>query len=162
MFKDIHYDKKTGELFTLKMGTKQKLGYNQNGYVAFERKGIRYLAHRYIWELYNSKIPDGLIIDHISGDRKDNRLSNLRLCTQAQNKRNRKIRKDNTSGYKGVTFAKLRNNYVKKKPWRVWLQHNYKAYSRHGFATAEDAARHYNEKAVEFFGEFARLNVIPD
>src|SRR5690606_1175342 len=53
--------------------------------------------HRFI-----SDAPEGLIVDHVNGDGLDNRRENLRLCTHAENARNRQTNRNNTSGYKGV------------------------------------------------------------
>jgi len=44
-----------------------------------------YLVHRFVWECYNGLIPDDKVIDHITDDKKDNRLCNLQLMTQQQN-----------------------------------------------------------------------------
>lgn len=92
----------------------------------------------------------GQIIDHINGNRLDNRKSNLRLATSLENARNARINSRNTSGYKGVTKrngryeAYIRNNGI--------LEH------LGTYDVLEDAAKAYNVKAVEYFGEFARLN----
>jgi hypothetical protein len=61
------------------------------------------LAHRVAWALHNNSWPD-LCIDHIDGDRSNNRASNLRVVTAEDNQKNVKQRVDNTSGMKGVDF----------------------------------------------------------
>ena len=58
------------------------------------------------------KVPEGLEADHISGDKLDNRKSNLRVATHAQNMRNTKLRNDNTSGYKGVWWHKDNKKWI--------------------------------------------------
>lgn len=63
------------------------------------------LAHRIIWELISGPIPEGLQIDHIDGDRLNNRIENLRLVTPALNMRNRATGKHNRSGTKGVCLT---------------------------------------------------------
>lgn len=62
------------------------------------------VVHRIIWIMHNGDIPDGCVIDHINTIRTDNRLSNLRVVTEARNLRNLAIRKENTSGYVGVHY----------------------------------------------------------
>ena len=99
--------------------------------------------------------PKGLQVDHINNVGIDNRRFNLRLCNQSNNQANRGLDKDNTSGYKGVTFKK---DKPRNKPWQAQINYKGKHYSIGYFATKEEAAKAYNAKAKEFFGEFARLN----
>lgn len=93
--------------------------------------------------------PDGVEVDHINGDALDNRKSNLRLASHKQNLANQKMKASNTSGFKGVTW------HSKNKRWIAQIQGGHYLGS---YATAEDAARAYDKKAKELFGEFARLN----
>lgn len=144
-------DKEVGYTHTTKSGTKYRRVYF---------KGKDHAVHRVIWEMINGKIPKDLCIDHIDGDGLNNKIQNLRLATRGQNAKNRKINKNNLSGYKGVTKAKGRNGSILKNPWRVYVQYNNKCYTKHGFPTPKAAAIHYNEKAIELFGEFARLNEV--
>lgn len=158
--KEFEYNPKNGKLY--KNG--QEIGYTHrySPTIAYRRvyyKGKDWRAHRLIWEMHYGKIPEGMFIDHINGNGLDNRLENLRLATQSQNACNRKQNKNNTSGYKGVVYSKPRGNHRPyKKPWVVHIQIGNKKYSKRGFATAEEAAQYYNKKAVEYFGEFAKLN----
>jgi len=71
----------------------------------------RYQAHRVIWAMFHGEWPMNQI-DHINGDRSDNRILNLREADFFQNSQNAKIRRDNTSGYPGVTFSKDRNQWT--------------------------------------------------
>ena len=77
------------------------------------------VVHRIIWIMHNGDIPDGCVIDHINTIRTDNRLSNLRVVTEARNLRNLAIRKENTSGFVGVHYdngrAMARDNLGRKK-----------------------------------------------
>ena len=88
-------------------------------------------------------------VDHKSGDTLDNRRDNLRICTHQQNMCNRKPQSGCLSKYKGVHFSGKYINYqlvVKGKRYR-------------GYAKTEiEAAKKYNELAIEHHGEFARLN----
>ena len=77
-----------------------------DGYVRIKIGGKTWMAHRLAWIYKYGSIPEGYQIDHINGVRHDNRISNLRLATQAQQCQNRKKRSNNTSGHVGVTFNK--------------------------------------------------------
>ena len=100
----------------------------------------------------NLKKGDGLIVDHINGNRLDNRKKNLRLVNHIQNARNRKVQKDNASGYKGV--------FRSGKKYRARISVNNKLYNLGTYSTKEEAAKKYNEAALKYFGEYAKLNVI--
>lgn len=82
---------------------------NGFGYLKLQLKGKKYYVHRVAYALYHGKEPDK--IDHINGNSKDNRIENLRSCTQKSNARNQKIRSTNTSGVNGVSFCKKRKRY---------------------------------------------------
>jgi len=96
--------------------------------------------------------PNGLCIDHINGDALDNRKSNLRICSHAENIRNGKKGKNCSSSYKGVGWFKLR------KKWRARIMIDYKDKHLGLFSNEIDAAKAYDEAARELHGEFARLN----
>jgi len=99
--------------------------------------------------------PKGKQVDHINGNTLDNRRANLRLCTASQNHANNPkprqgTRKTITSQYKGVVFW--------KNGWQAQTSHKGKFIHIGRFATEEDAARAYDAKAIELWGDFARLN----
>lgn len=94
--------------------------------------------------------------DHINHVGTDNRRENLRLASHAQNSRNRLIDKRNTSGYKGVAWDK------RNSKWQVHIRVNSKQKLLGRFTDIKEAARIWNQAAVEVYGEFACLNVIPD
>lgn len=100
--------------------------------------------------------PSDKIVDHINGNGLDNRRSNLRICTWAQNLCNKKIDKRNKTGYKGV----YNEPEGSKNPYRAMIGYDHKLRYIGLYATAEDAARAYNDAARELHGEFARLNKV--
>jgi len=93
-------------------------------------------------------------VDHINGDKLDNRKCNLRVATQSQNNANQKMQENTTSEYKGVCF----NRNLKANCWRAYIRHNYKMINIGSFSSEEAAARAYDQKAKELFGTFAKLN----
>lgn len=79
-------------------------GIVSGGYYSIFLNGKLETAHRYIYEHFNGKIPDGMFIDHINGIRTDNRIENLRVVDSNGNARNRKKRSDNKTGITGVYY----------------------------------------------------------
>lgn len=117
--------------------------------------------HKVIWmhrvilaRIIGRDLRDDEFCDHIDNDPLNNRRSNLRLATSAQNVRNTRAGKNNNSGYKGVHFHKG------GKRWRAQITVDYKVISLGYFDTAESAALAYNEAASKYYGEFAKLNVV--
>lgn len=74
---------------------------NAGGYLCGQLSGRSVLAHHVVWAFVNGKFPVSEI-DHISGDKTDNSISNLRMVTRSKNCRNLAKRHDNTSGVTGV------------------------------------------------------------
>lgn len=89
--------------------------------------------------------------DHINGDTLDNRLVNLRPATASQNRANGNKRNGRTSKFRGVSWD------ARRQRWKGSIRAGCQQYS-YRFATEEAAARWYNEKARELYGEFASLN----
>lgn len=94
--------------------------------------------------------PQGLVVDHINGDGLDNRKKNLRACTHAENIRNQKLNRLNTTGYKGVC--------VNSKKWIARIKINGKLLYLGRYNTPEEAAQVYDEAARKYFGKFAKVN----
>lgn len=98
-------------------------------------------------------LPGARFIDHINGNGMDNRRANLRPATAAQNSQNRRRRSDNRSGYKGVGHS-----VVPHLPWISTITADGEVHYLGVFETAEEAALAYDTAALEYHGEFARLN----
>lgn len=84
----------------------------RHGYVGVTIFGQKYFAHRVIWKMVYGNDPDH--IDHISGDKGDNSLSNLRDVTAAENQRNRKLNANNSSGHAGVYWCRTNKKWAAK------------------------------------------------
>ena len=91
----------------------------------------------------------GQIVDHVSGDVLDNRRANLRVCTHAENMRNRRMQRNNRCGFKGV--------YPQKNSFRAQIRANGVKYLLGSFATPERAHQAYVEAAKRLHGDFARF-----
>lgn len=129
-------------------GKKEKSGYM--------RMPINYdvfVIHRVIWKWHNGDEPE--FIDHINGDRSDNRIENLRPCSKSENRQNSEINKNNTSGYYGVRCY----SYNGKPPKWVWSfvvdGVRYSGYC----STLESAVKQYCSKAKEVSPEFMKKRI---
>jgi hypothetical protein len=90
-------------------------------------------------------------VDHWNRNGLDNRIANLRPCSQSMNIANAAKRYDNKSGYKGV-------HPNRRGTWTAAIKVNYRQIHLGTFPTKETAARAYDAAAVKYFGEFAHLN----
>ena len=150
----LRYESETGTFFW-RVDTKNTLagdvaGSRQSrGYWHIGIKNHLYMAHRLAWLYVTGEWPDGHI-DHINGNRSDNRFVNLRIATNSENARNSRRRINNACGYKGVHYKKRLNKFV--------AQINVKGRVHHlgVFPTAAEAHAAYCKAAKEYFGEFAR------
>jgi hypothetical protein len=121
-----------------------------NMYTHISIYGKKYKAHRLAWLYVYGKWPEGQI-DHIDGDPSNNRIDNLRLATQSQNNRNKKMSSNNTSGAKGVSRIGSRfQAQITVAGKRRYLG---------TFGTLNEAADAYKTAAEKYFGEFARPEV---
>ena len=100
----------------------------------------------------------GTVVDHISGDGLDNRRSNLRLCTHAQNSQNRKPWKGSSSRFLGVYLQKTAVRYGCKRVWAAAIGRYPTKRHLGTFETEVEAALAYDCAAREWYGEFARPN----
>jgi len=94
--------------------------------------------------------PSNMLVDHINGDKLDNRKSNLRLCTMSQNKANSTQYSSNKSGYKGVYWHK----HVKK--WQSQIRYKGKIYHLGSFDTALEAHMAHKKKHQKLFKKFSK------
>ena len=116
------------------------------------RSGIKRILVRMHREIM--KPPENMQIDHINHNGLDNRKSNLRVCTNSQNQYNQKIRKNLTSGCKGVSWKK------QTKRWMAHIGINRTKKHLGYYSSEKEAAIAYNNAAKELFGDFALLNVV--
>lgn len=124
------------------------LGYARTNIWKDGRKQSAPRMHRLVMRVTDPNIH----VDHINGDKLDNRKSNLRLCNRKQNLQNRTKQSNNQSGYKGVVFDKSRGR------WRAEIGYNGKRKHLGRFDAAEDAYEAYCKAAELYHGEFANLN----
>jgi len=124
-------------------------GKDNKFYAENKSSDIYLIMHRLIMNA-----PPGQMIDHINGNGLDNRKENLRFCSKKENAWNQELRSDNTSGYKGVSWDKA------KKKWMATIKVNYKRIFLGYYKIKEDAAIAYNNAAIKYFNEFARLNEV--
>lgn len=113
-----------------------------------EKYSIAYM-HRVIMNA-----PKGVLVDHINHNPLDNRRENLRLCSHAQNMRNKRMHPKNKTGFRGVSVHPETGKY------RATIRYQGKTRHIGLFETAESAATAWNEKALEIWGEFASLNLV--
>ena len=150
----LHYDQDTG-IFTWKVSpaSKIKIGYvagtkRKNGYIQLRICNKLLLAHRLAWLYIYGEIPKENI-DHINGNPSDNRICNLREANYQQNNCNSKIRKDNTSGVKGVVWRK------DCKKWQTQLWINNKKIYFGTFDNLELAELVISEARLKYHGTYA-------
>lgn len=104
------------------------------------------------WEIIG-KPEKGNVVDHINGNSLNSQKKNLRICTPAENMRNRKKTLSKVSSqYKGVTWHKQASK------WTVHISINFKKKYLGLFTSELDAAKAYDTAAREYHGDFARLN----
>jgi hypothetical protein len=150
----LHYDKDTG-IFTWIKPTSNRV---KLGSVAgcLDKDGSRfvirinkelYLLHRLAWLYVYGDFPIN-VIDHINGNSKDNRIDNLRACSQSENAWNSRKHKDNTSGHKGISYDKSRNK------WAVRIMTNGKLKCIGRFFSIDGAVIAMKLERAKLHGEF--------
>lgn len=121
--KEFTYDEKTGVLLR-KRYNKKEAGFihKSHGYRVVKINQRSYLAHRIIWKFVTGEDPGEFDIDHIDGDRTNNKWINLRLATRSQNCFNRPVNKNNKLGYKGVFISKTKSGKIRYRS-RIGKKH---------------------------------------
>lgn len=125
------------------------MGSVEQGYLRVRIEGKRFFIHRLAWLYSTGEWPRDQI-DHIDGNPINNRLSNLRQATSAQNGANSKRRIHNKSGYKGVSWNR------ETRMWCAFIWHGGKNKNLGSYTSAIEAHLAYANKAQELRGEFAR------
>jgi hypothetical protein len=167
---DEDYEKLSERSWHVSFSNKNKR-HKQHVYaqVTIKKDGIKktYKIHRIILGVNDPKID----VDHINGNTLDNRRCNLRLCSRSDNnknsiKRSKLDSKSPVSKYKGVRYSFIYKpngkKHIRSKPWMAAGSENGKPVHLGYFKTELEAAKAYNEFALKYYGEFAKINEIED
>jgi len=153
----ISYDPNTGQMMWKKKSGPKLPGMSAgclcktHGYILIRVDTVLYMAHRIAWVLSYGREPDGHI-DHINGNKSDNRIMNLREATPSQNMFNRGAQSNNACGLKGVCFnPKIRGS----KKWSAEICENRKRHKLGLFSLKSLAAVAYAKAAIRYHGKFA-------
>jgi hypothetical protein len=109
-----------------------------------------YAVHRLVWLYVYGAWPTGQI-DHIDGNGMNNAVENLRDVSASENKRNIGVQKNNSSGFKGVSWHKT------NKRWQAYIKVHGRRHTIGYFATSQEAHAAYCKVAEQYHGEFARV-----
>lgn len=171
----LHYEPDTGKLFWLHRGSewfsdgrysakascerwnnqyagKEAFCSLRGGYFSGEIMRKSMFAHRVAWAVHYGTWPDQFI-DHIDGNRKNNKIENLRCATKAQNCQNRGASNASISGFCGVSPSRR-----KKRGWAAYIHMGGRNVFLGNFACKIEAAKAYDAAAMKAYGAFARLN----
>jgi hypothetical protein len=160
----LNYDRKTGE-FTWRYRSSARKEWNTRyagqraGWIWYSKHGpywqigideVKYYGHQIAWLYVYGFLPGYL--DHKDKDGLNNRIRNLRICSNAQNMGNTSKHVDGSSGYKGVSWHK------QAQKWHARIGFDYKSIHIGIFDTAEEAHQAYVAKAKELFGDSRALD----
>ena len=136
------------------LGTKDEKGYMRYN-LTYNKKQRRGKIHRLMLLAFPCYFiyMKGTQIDHIDGNKGNNKITNLRLCTNQENQWNSRSYKGK-SKYKGVSYRKDNNK------WRAIIYYNKKPINLGQYNTEKEAAEAYNKKAKILYKEYSNLNKI--
>ena len=146
----LKYDPKTGVVSWInsscpRLKGKRQAGFkNKRGYVKIKIDNKSYFAHRIAWYLCYGSWPT-LDIDHVNGNKDDNRIENLREATKSQNLSNSRLK----TKYRGVSKANSK--------WRAVITHRGSKMHIGVYETKKEAYKAYVEKSRELNGEFSNV-----
>jgi len=150
----LHYEPSTGVFTWCKTSSNRAVAgsvagsLTNTGYWTIRVNTVPFQAHRLAWFYMTGEWPKEQL-DHKNLDRRDNRWENLRQATNTQNQRNRRARKDNSCGVRGVHFSK------KDRVWVAQIAHTHLG----SFIFPEEAALAYQKAAKKLYGEFASYDL---
>lgn len=152
----LHYDPETGLFRKIKTAkvNQEFLGkvtgsIGGKGYLYIRFSGFYCLAHRLAWLYVHGSFPNGYV-DHINGDKTDNRIANLRDCTNSENLHNRGLNKNNKTGFKGVSWK------ARDKKYFASIRLHGISHHLGCFDKAEDAHQAYASAVSRMIPDFGR------
>ena len=119
-----------------------------NGYLRTGINGKIYLNHRLIYIWHHGVLPE--MVDHIDGNKLNNDINNLRIANNVTNQQNQKLKKENTSGFKNVSFC------CQTKKWAVKIRIDGKSRTIGRYKDIELASLVAQETRAKYHGEYAR------
>jgi hypothetical protein len=119
---------------------------HSSGYLHFGFKGKYYDVHVAIWEMHYGPVTPGMQVDHKNNVRNDNKVENLQELTHGDNSKKQLMRKNNKTGYKGVSFCKKRKKFLAR------IHVNYKNIHLGRFDTAEEAYEVRRAAELHYYG----------
>jgi len=127
-------------------------GYKRkDGYVRIKVDGALVMAHRIVWKMFHGDEP--IYIDHINGDRSDNRIENLRAVTSSDNRANESLRINSTSGFIGVTWH-IPTSPTKTPKWVAKIAKDGKEKHIGYFTGLKEAVLAYNDECLRLHGDY--------